>query len=81
MEGELPDLTREELSVATIRALPIAFQRHAILKWLRLQNISDVGFDAVERVRSLVDRDPSIAKVNLSQHRHARRRAGTIFIE
>jgi tRNA(Ile)-lysidine synthase len=81
MEGELPDLTRGELSVAMIRALPIAFQRRAILKWLRLQNISDVGFDAVERVRSLVDCDATIAKVNLSQHRHARRRAGKIFIE
>ena len=81
MEGELPDLTRGELSVATIRALPIAFQRRAILKWLRSQNVSDVGFDAVERVRSLADRDARIAKVNLSQDRHARRRVGKIFIE
>jgi len=81
MEGELPDLTRGELSVATIRALPIAFQRRAILKWLRLQNISDVGFDAVERVRSLADCDATIVKVNLSQDRHARRRAGKIFIQ
>jgi tRNA(Ile)-lysidine synthase len=81
MEGELPDLTGAELSVPTIRALPIAFQRRAILKWLRGQNISGVGFDAVERVRSLTDRDGRIAKVNLSQHRHVRRRAGKIFIE
>jgi tRNA(Ile)-lysidine synthase len=81
MEGELPDLTRAELSVPTIRALPTAFQRRAILKWLRSQNIPEVGFDAVERVRSLADRDARIAKVNLSQDRHARRRAGKIFIE
>jgi tRNA(Ile)-lysidine synthase len=81
MEGELSGLTRAELSVPTIRALPIAFQRRAILKWLRSKKISDVGFDAVERVRSLADWDASVAKVNLSQDRHARRRAGKIFIE
>jgi tRNA(Ile)-lysidine synthase len=81
MERELPDSTSAELAVTTIRALPIAFQRRAILQWLRAQNISDIGFDAVERVRSLADRDARIAKVNLSQHRHARRRAGKIFIE
>src|SRR6266513_538769 len=37
MGGELLDLTRAELSVPAIRALPIAFQRRAILKWLRAQ--------------------------------------------
>jgi len=51
------------------------------LKWLRAQDISNVGFDAIERVRSLADRDTGIAKVNLPKNRHARRRAGRIFIE
>jgi len=81
MESELPDSTCAGLSVPTIRALPIAFQRRAILKWLRAQNIYDIGFDAVERVRSLADRDAGVAKVNLPGNRHARRRAGKIFIE
>jgi tRNA(Ile)-lysidine synthase len=81
IEGELRDSTHADLSVATLRALPVALQRRAILKWLRAQNISDVGFDAIERVRSLVDRDARIAKVNLAQDRHARRRAKVIFIE
>jgi tRNA(Ile)-lysidine synthase len=81
MEGKLLDSTCAELSASTIRALPIAFQRRAILKWLRAQNIYDVGFDAVERVRSLTDRDAGVAKVNLPGNRHARRRAGKIFIE
>jgi tRNA(Ile)-lysidine synthase len=81
IEGELRDSTHADLSVATLRALPVALQRRAILKWLRAQNISDVGFDAIERVRSLVDRDARIAKVNLAQDRHARRRAKMIFIE
>ena len=81
MGGELPDLTRAELSVSAIRALPIAFQRRAILKWLRAQNVSNVGFDVIERVRSLADGDTRIAKVNLPENRHARRRAGRIFVE
>jgi hypothetical protein len=61
--------------------LPIALQRRVILRWLRSRNISDVGFDVIEHVRSLADCDARIAKVNLSQDRHARRRAGKIFIE
>src|SRR5438874_11428175 len=81
MGGELLDLTRAELSVPAIRALPIAFQRRAILKWLRAQNVSNVGFDVIERVRSLADGDTRIAKVNLPENRHTRRRAGRIFVE
>jgi tRNA(Ile)-lysidine synthase len=81
MEDNLPDSTSAELSVPTIRALPIALQRRTILKWLRAQNIYEVGFDAVERVRSLADRDARVAKVNLPRNRHARRRAGRIFLE
>jgi len=81
IESELPDSKHADLSVLKLRALPIALQRRAIFKWLRTQNISDVGFDAVERVRSLADRDTRIAKVNLPENRHARRRAGKIFLE
>ena len=81
IESELRDSTHADLSVVKLRALPIALQRRALLKWLRAQNVSDVGFDAIERVRSLADRDTRIAKVNLPENRHARRRAGKIFIE
>ncbi len=81
IDKELPDSTNPDLSVPKLRALPIALQRRAILKWLRAQKISEVGFDVIERVRSLADRDARIAKVNLPQDRHARRRAGRIFIE
>jgi tRNA(Ile)-lysidine synthase len=81
IENELHDSTHVDLSVATLRALPIALQRRALLKWLRAQNISGVGFDSIERVRSLADRDTQTAKVNLSKNRHARRRGGKIFIE
>jgi tRNA(Ile)-lysidine synthase len=78
---QLADSTNADLSVARLRALPIALQRRAILKWLRAQNVSEVGFDAIERVRSLADKAAPVAKVNLPRDRHARRRAKTIFIE
>jgi tRNA(Ile)-lysidine synthase len=81
IEGELRDSTHADLSVVKLRALPIALQRRAILKWLRARNISNIGFDAIERVRSLADGDTRIAKVNLPGNRHARRRAGKIFLE
>src|SRR5437867_5391219 len=81
LDKEVPDSTNADLSVPRLRALPVALQRRAILKWLRAQNISGVGFDVIERVRSLADREAPIAKVNLPRDRHARRRAGKIFVE
>ena len=81
IESQLGDASEADLSVVKFRTLPVALQRRAILKWLRAQNIANIGFDAVERVRSLADPDARIAKVNLSENRHARRRAGKIFIE
>ena len=81
LDSEVPDATNAHLSVPGLRALPVALQRRAIIKWLRTQNISEVGFDVIERVRSLADREAPIAKVNLPGDRHARRRAGRIFVE
>jgi tRNA(Ile)-lysidine synthase len=81
IESELRDSTHADLSVLKVRKMPVALQRRALLKWLRAQNISDIGFDAIERVRSLAERDARIAKVNLPKNQHARRRAGKIFIE
>lgn len=81
IDDQLPDSSEVELSVAKLRALPIALQRRAIFKWLRTQNISEVSFDVVEGVRSLLDPGARVAKINLAQDRHARRRAGKIFLE
>jgi tRNA(Ile)-lysidine synthase len=78
---QLPDSMNADLSVLKLRALPVALQRRAILKWLRAQNISGVGFDVIERVRSLADKDAPVAKINLPRDHHVRRRAGRIFIE
>jgi len=81
IEKQLQDSTDAQFSVARLRALPVALQRRAILKWLRAQKISEISFDVIERVRSLADHDAATAKVNLPQDRHARRRAGRIFVE
>src|SRR5438105_5327643 len=81
IDAQLPDSGGAELSVPQLRALFVALQRRTILKWLRAQNISEVGFDVIERVRSLLDPDARVAKINLPQDRHVRRSAGRIFIE
>jgi len=81
LDSEVPDAINAHLSGPRLRALPVALQRRAILKWLRANDISDVGFDVIERVRSLADREAAFAKVNLPGDRHARRRAGKIFLE
>ena len=81
IEDQLPDATDLDLSVGKLRDLPIALQRREILKWLRTRKITNVGFDVVEDVRSLLGHDTRAAKVNLPRDRHVRRRAGKIFIE
>jgi tRNA(Ile)-lysidine synthase len=81
LDSQVPHSTNAGVSVPTLRTLPLALQRRAILKWLRAQNIAEVGFDMIERVRSLADKDAPVAKVNLPRDRHARRRAGKIFVE
>jgi tRNA(Ile)-lysidine synthase len=68
------------LNVRELRRLSVALQRRTILKWLRAQNVSEIGFEAIERVRSLIDPAACVAKVNLAQDRHVRRRAGKLFI-
>jgi tRNA(Ile)-lysidine synthase len=81
ISNQFANSTDARLSVADLRELPIALQRRAILQWLRAQNISDIGFEVVEEVRSLAEPDARHAKVNLPRDRYARRRAGKIFLE
>ena len=81
IDSQLPDSGELELPVARLRALPVALGRRVIFKWLRMQNISEVSFDVVERVRSLLDTGARVAKINLARNRHVRRRAGKIFVE
>jgi len=81
IETQLPNAIGPELSVLELRKLPVALQRREILKWLRTRQIPNVGFNVVENIRSLLDPDVVVAKINLPQDRHVRRRAGKIFIE
>jgi hypothetical protein len=75
----VPQLT-ERVVVKQLRDLPVALQRRAIAHWLRSSGIADVGFEIVEQVRTLLHQE-SPAKVNLTGGRHARRRAGELFLE
>jgi tRNA(Ile)-lysidine synthase len=77
----VPPHREDHLNANELRVLPVALQRRTILKWLRTQDVSGIGFEAIERVRSLLDPAAHVAKVNLPQDQHVRRRAGKIFIE
>jgi tRNA(Ile)-lysidine synthase len=81
IDNQLSNARDAELSATKLRELPVALQRREILKWLRARKIPNVGFDVVEDVRALLDAQSGVAKVNLPKDRHARRRAGKIFIE
>ena len=72
---ELP----ETLDASALRDQPVALQRRILYAWLKARGVSDVGFDEVEAVRSLLTNRR--AKVNLPGGWHARRRAKRIFLE
>ena len=69
------------LAVKPLREMSVALQRRMLHRWLRAANVSNIGFDLIERVRQLLDSAGRLAKTNLPQDRHVRRRAGKIFIE
>lgn len=70
-----------ELAVKKLRSQPRALQRRTIQQWLRAREVPDLDFETIERVRALLDPNSKSAKTNLPRDRHARRRAGKIFIE
>ena len=69
-----------ELVVKALMKEPIARQRRTVLRWLQGGGVKDIGFADVEAVRGLAA-NTLPAKVNLAGGKHARRRAGKIFIE
>lgn len=71
------------LPVRTLTAEPVARQRRLLRAWLTARGTSAVGFREVELVRGLLDASDvnAPAKVNLPGNRHARRRAGVLFVE
>ena len=76
-EGPLP----ARLPAKALAAQPVAKQRRVLRAWLRAQNVPGVGYEETERVRTLLDPAGGPAKVNLPGDRHARRRAGVLFVE
>ncbi len=76
---ELSAAAGDELCVATLRTLPLALQRRLLHAWLRGHGVPQVGFDAIETVRRLIEQ-PRPAKANLPGGWHARRRAGKLFL-
>jgi tRNA(Ile)-lysidine synthase len=76
---KLSELTA--LAVEPLRKMSLAVQRRMLHKWLRTAGVADLGFDLVERVRALLDLTNRVAKTNLTQDRHVRRRGGQLFIE
>ncbi len=71
----------ETLSTKELQQLPLALQRRALLRWLRAHHVREVGFEVVESVRTLLEPATTVAKVNLPGDRHARRRAGVLFVD
>ncbi len=69
------------LPVKDLRTLDVALQRRVIHDWLRREDVLEVGFDVIERVRSLLEVEGGAAKTNLARGRHARRRGGKLFLE
>lgn len=76
-EGPIP--TR--LPVQPLVAQPLAKQRRVLRAWLAARGVVGVGYAEVERVRTLLDVSDGPPKVNLPGGRHARRRAGMLFVE
>ncbi|MEM7384692.1 MAG: TilS substrate-binding domain-containing protein [Verrucomicrobiota bacterium] len=71
----------EELSVNEVKRLPVALRRRVVHQWLVGQGVGGVGFEEVGRVLSLIAENAAVAKINLPGGRHARRRAGRLFLE
>lgn len=70
-----------ELGLKELRAQPRALQRRTIHLWLQARGIANLDFETIERVRALLDPKAASAKTNLPRDRHARRRAGKLFVE
>ena len=70
-----------ELEAKQLRAMPLTLQRRTLRTWLRMHKIPEVNFALVERVRDLLELTNRVAKTNLPGNRHARRRAGKLFVE
>ncbi len=79
MAGLVPE-PEDELRCKELERMHPAARARCVLKWLRCHGIPEAGWKETRRVLSLLDRSGP-AKVNLPGDRHARRRAGVLFLE
>lgn len=70
----------EKLAVEPLRSRSPGEQRRIVRRWLAERGAVNVGYAEVEAVLSLLEVADGPAKVNLPGNRHARRRAGLIFL-
>jgi len=75
-----PIASSEKLPVKMLLDLHPALRRRVIHGWLKGRGIEEPGYAEVELVGSLL-KPVGPPKVNLPGNRHARRRAGVLFIE
>ena len=80
MASLVPEVEKT-LCCAALRDMPAALRRRVVLRWLRHAQIPEPGFAETNLILSLLDIRKGPAKVNLPGARHARRRAGRIFLE
>ncbi len=81
MENQIAVLAEEEtISVAKLRALPLALQRRLVYRWLRRREVADVNFELVQNALTLIEEPASTAKINLPKDRYLRRRRGRLFV-
>jgi len=82
IERDYPEFCQDgKLSVKALRALPDALQRRVIREWLNNSGITGTGYREIEEIRLMIPVGRQIAKVNLPNDHHARRREGRIFID
>jgi len=80
MNSLTPEVSKS-LSCASLREMSEALRHRTVLRWLRRNRVPEPGFAETRRVLSLLDTATGPAKVSLPGNRHARRRAGILFLD
>lgn len=69
-----------ELPVTDLLQLPLALRRRVLRNWLARHGVAEPGFREVEEILAMAASKSTPAKTNLPGGRHARRRAGLLFV-
>ncbi len=73
--------TGRELEVKELREQPRALQRRTIHLWLQSRDVADLNFETIDACARSSIPTPGKPRRILPNDRHARRRAGKLFIE